>query len=704
MATLQTIRNRGVLLAIIIGLALLAFVIGDFLNSGSTLFHQAKRNVADVAGEKIDIETYQKAIDQMNTVYKIEYGRNDFNENEMSQMRTQVWESLINEKIMAMEAKKMGLTVSKEELTDRLIGNNIHPMIMQRRAFADPQTGQFSKNSLLQFYNSIFSDEVPQQDQEQLQEAKSYWLFWENAVKNTILQEKYISLIGKAVGANTIEAKYNFDARKMTGDVNYIVQNYSTISDSTISVSDSELKALYEKQKELFKQEDNRSISYVSFEVTPLQEDFKEAEAWIAKVSEEFKTTDDVAGLVNTESDISYTGENYSRQTVPANLKEFAFSNGNGAVFGPLFQNNTYTMARIMESGIMESDSVKLRMIVLQPNEEKKADSIVNAIKSGASFTEMVAKHSLPQAAANGGEVGWITKGMVGKEIADPAFSKSTNETFKVSGMQGIQIFQIMEKTPARPKVKLAILERKVTPSNQSYGKIFNEAKQFAGASTDSKKFEEIAKQKGYVIRPAIGLMKTTDQVDAIPQSRQVVRWAFENKPGVISDVFDCDRNTYLVATVTEVNPKGYRTLKQVTPQLKAQIIKDKKADVLKKQLSDMLAKNPTLEVLATTLGVEVKTAPSVNFASFHFGDAGPEPYIIGKASVTADNKITAPLKGETGVFVIQPLSKIPDATAFNAKIEAAQLDGRTSQSLPYAIMQKLKEKYNVVDNRFNYY
>ena len=261
-----------------------------------------------------------------------------------------------------------------------------------------------------------------------------------------------------------------------------------------------------------------------------------------------------------------------------------------------------------------------------------------------------------------------------------------------------------MEKTPARPKVKLAILERKVTPSNQSYGKIFNEAKQFAGASTDSKKFEEIAKQKGYVIRPAIGLMKTTDQVDAIPQSRQVVRWAFENKPGVISDVFDCDRNTYLVATVTEVNPKGYRTLKQVTPQLKAQIIKDKKADVLKKQLSDMLAKNPTLEVLATTLGVEVKTAPSVNFASFQFGDAGPEPYIIGKASVTADNKITAPLKGETGVFVIQPLSKIPDATAFNAKIEAAQLDGRTSQSLPYAIMQKLKEKYNVVDNRFNYY
>lgn len=704
MATLQSIRNKGVLLAVIIGLALLAFIIGDFLNSGSTLFKQSKRNVAEVAGERIDIETYQKAIDQMNTVYKIEYGRNDFNENELSQMRSQVWESLVNEKILQAEAVKMGLSVSKEELTDRLIGKNIHPMILQRRAFADPQTGQFSKNALLQFYNSVFSDDATQKDQEQLKEAKSYWLFWENAVKNSILQEKYIALIGKAVGVNKIEAKYNYDSRKLTGNVNYVVQPYMSVSDSTVKVSNDELKQRYDKEKELFKQEDNRSINYVAFDVTPLQEDFKEAQAWIAKVSDEFKKTDDVVSLVNAESDISYTGENYSHQTVPANLKDFAFGNATGAVFGPVFQNNTYTMARVMESGIMESDSVKLRMIVLPPNDDKKADSIVNAIKAGTAFTEMVTKYSAPQAAANGGEVGWITKKMVGKEIADPAFSKAINEIFKVSSAQGTQIFQIMEKTPVRPKVKLAILQRKVTPSNQSYGKIFNEAKQFAVGSTDAKKFEELAKQKGYVIRPAVGLMKSSDNVDAIPQSRQIVRWAFENSKGTISDVFDCDRNTYIVATVTEVNEKGYRSLAQVTPQLKAQIIKDKKADIIKKQLSGLLAKNPTLEGLAAALGTQVKTAPSVNFASFQFGDAGPEPYVIGKATVTAENKITAPLKGESGVYVIQPLAKQADPTPFNAKLEAAQLDGRTIQTLPYIIMQKLREKYEVIDNRFNFY
>ncbi len=706
MATLQNIRNKGVLLAVVVGVALLAFIIGDFLNSGSTLFNQAKQNVADINGEKINIQTYQAAIDQMNTVYKIESGRTDFNENELAQIRTQVWENLVNERILGAEAAKMGLTVSKEELRDRLIGNNIHPMISQRPAFMDPQTGQFSQNALLQFYNSVFEDNVPQESQEQLQDAKTYWLFWENAVKNSILQDKYMALISKTVGTNSLEAKYNYDARKMTGDVNYVVQPYTSVSDSAVKVTDADLKARYEKTKELYKQEANRSINYVAFNVEPLAEDFKEAEEWMNKVSEEFRTTNDIVGLVNAESDITYDDrQSYSAQTVPANLKDFAFSNGTGAIYGPVFQNNTHTMAKVMQSGIMESDSVKLRHIVLAPNEESRADSLINVIKAGTAFADMARQHSLAQqTAAAGGEVGWITRNMVGNEIADPSFSRAVNDIFKVSNAQGIQIFQVMERTPARPKVKLAILERKVTPSNQSYSKLFNEAKQFAAGSTDQKKFEELAKEKGYVIRPAVGLNKNSDNVDMIPQSRQVVRWAFENGKGKVSDVFDCDRNTYVVATVTEVNEKGFRTMEQVKPQLTAEVLKDKKAELIKKQLTDQLAQNPTLEGLAATLGTEVKTAPAVNFASFQFGDAGMEPYIIGKASVAPEGKVSMPMKGESGVYVIVPMTKQADTTPFDAKMESMQLDYRTAQSLPYMLMQKMREKYKIVDNRSNFY
>lgn len=706
MATLQNIRSKGVLLAVVIGIALLAFIIGDFLNSGSSLFNQAKQNVADINGEKINIQAYQAAVEQMNSVYKIESGRSDFNETEQSQIRTQVWENFVNERILAAEAGKMGLAVSKEELRDRLIGNNIHPLIAQRPAFVDPQTGQFSQSYLLQFYNSIFEDDVPQESQDQLQEAKSYWLFWENAVKNAILQDKYMAIISKTVGSNSIEAKYNYDSRMMTGDVNYVVQPYTAVSDSVVKVTDADLKARYEKTKELYKQEANRAINYVAFNVEPLPEDFTEAQEWMNKISEEFNTTNDLIGLVNSESDISYDERtSYSRQTVPANLKDFAFSNGTGAVYGPVFQNNTHTMAKIMESGIMESDSVKLRHIALVPNDEKKADSLMNAIKGGANFADAARQHSLAQqTAAMGGEVGWITRDVVGKEISDPSFSKGINEIFKVSNAQGTQIFQIMERTPARPKVKLAILERKVTPSNQSYSKLFNEAKQFAAGSTDAKKFEELAKEKGYVVRPAIGLNANSDNVDMIPQSRQVVRWAFENGKGKVSDVFDCDRNTYVVATVSEINDKGFQSLEQVKSQLRAEVVKDKKAEMIIKQLTEQLAKNPTLDGLAVAIGSEVKTAPAINFASFQFGDAGMEPYVIGKASATEEGKITAPLKGTSGVYVIVPSAKTADSTPFDAKLEAMQLDYRTTQSLPYLLMQKMRDKYKIVDNRANFY
>lgn len=701
MATLNKIRSKGVLLAVIVGTALLAFIIGDFLNSGSTLFHQSKQNVAEIAGEKISITEFSAAIEQMNNVYKIETGQNEFTEEQSAQLRTSVWDNMINERILASEAEKLGLSVSKDELTDRLIGKNIHPLIMQRRVFMD-EKGQFSQSNLLKFYNNIFG--TSNAEPEQVKEAKNYWLFWEKAVKNAILQEKYAALISKTVGSNNVEAKYNFDARKTTADVNYVMQPYFVLSDSTIKVTEAEIKERYNKEKENFKQEANRSINYVAFDVVPLQEDFKEAQAWMSKVGEEFKTTTDVAAVVNSESDISYDGRLYSEKSVPATLKDFAFGNGTGAIFGPVFQNNTYTMARVMESGILQSDSVKLRHIFLAGNDEKKADSIIGAIKSGSTFADMALKFSaVKETAANGGEIGWITEGAVGKEITEPAFSKPTNEIFKVSSAQGIQIMQVIEKTPARRKVKLAILERKVTPSSQSYSKIYNGAKEFAAKSTTPEKFEANAKQKGYVINPAAGLLKNTDRINAVPQSRQVVRWVFENKKGAVSDVFDCGTQ-FIVATTTEINEEGYKTVAQASAQLKAEIIKDKKADLMIKNISSLLAKYPTLETLAPALNSEVKTAPAINFAGYQFGDAGFEPYVIGKASVLATGKISTPLKGNAGIFVILPGVKQTDTAPFNAKMETTQLDSRVAYSLPYTLMEKLKEKYKVVDNRSNFY
>lgn len=704
MATLQKIRNRGILLAVIIGLALLAFIVGDFLKSGSSLFQQSKQSVGEVDGEKINIMDYQKAIDQMNKIYQIEFGRNDFNEEETAQIRNAVWENIVNTKLLQLEAEKIGLTVGKEELEDRLIGNNIHPLIQQRRVFADPQTGQFSRNYLLQFYENVFSNDIAGQDPNQLNDAKDYWLFWENEVKNAILQEKFAALLSKSVSANGIEGKYNFDARNQSADINYIVQPYYTIPDSTISVSDADIKEKYNKNKELYKQEANRTIKYVSFEVVPLEADFQEAQKWMDNLQEEFKTTNDPIALVNQESDISYNGQSYSKQTIPNNLKDFAFSNPKGAIYGPTFDNNTHLMARIIETGIMESDSINLRHIVLNPKDSKQADSLFNALQKGANFAEAAKKHSLAQQTANnGGEIGWITRNGLDKEILT-VFSKNKNELVKIANSQGIQIFQVIDKTTPRAKVKVAILERKVTPSNQSYSIIYNQAKQFAVTGNTDEKFEKVANEKGYIIRPAENLLSNTQFINRIPQSRQVVKWAFEGNKGDVSDVFDCDRQAFVVANITEINKKGYRSIEQVKEQLKSQVIRDKKAVAMEERIAQQIQKTPTLEGLATAMNLEIKNAPMVNFSSFQFGEAGMEAYIIGTASAMPQGKVSAPLKGEAGVYVIQPISLTKDSTTYDQKLEIEQLNSRTAQTLPYIVLQKLKEKYDVIDNRARFY
>lgn len=704
MALLGKIRNRGVLLIVVIGLALFLFIVNDALTQGSSYFNKSRETVAKISGEEINIKDFSAAIDQMTEVYKIETGQTDLNEETMSQLRTSVWESLVNEKLLNAEAKKLGLAVSAEELSEKLIGKDIHPLIQQRRTFAD-ENGQFSRNNLLQFYNSLQTPAENEEMRQQIEKAKSYWMFWERNVKISLLQEKYNQLISKSVTANSLDAKSNFEAAKNNFDVSYVVQPYFSIPDTTVKIPESEIKNLYNKRKEQFKQEESRSISYITFEVKPSKEDFNEVEAWINRLANEFKTTTDVASVVNSNSDVMYDGRNYSVNTVPANLKEFAFANPTGAVMGPVFQNDTYTMARVMESGIMQSDSVKLRHIFLIAKDEAKADSIIAAIKSGADFAQLALKFSaVQQTASKGGEIGWITEGVgFDKEITNAAFSKPINEVFTIKNAQGVQIMQVTEKTAARSKVKLAILERKVIASSKTVSKYYNDAKQFISGVTNFEKFENRAKEKGLPVRQANEVLATSDKISDLQQSRQIVRWAFENDKGTISDVFDCG-NIFVVAANTEINEKGYAPFEKVSAQLKSELIRDKKAEIISKNLSGLIAKTPTIEGLAATLQTEVKEATAVNFNGYQFGVAGMEPAVIGKVTTLALNKISAPIKGTAGVYVVMPKNIVANPVTFDAKSQIMQLNSRMSYTLGYSVLQNLKDKADITDNRLNFY
>ncbi len=590
MATLERIRSHGVLLIVVVGLALLAFIVGDFLNSGSTYFNESKANVAEINGDNVKMVDYMAAIDQLTEVYKVEFGESNINEEMTEQIRQSVWESTVREKLLDAETKAIGMEVSKQELFDLILGNNIHPLIRGRRVFYNPETGAFDPKILSQFISMLDSEESSNIPADQLNTYKQYWKFWEKTVKNSRLEEKYNMLLTKATVANSLEAKNSFEGSKTAVDVVYAMKPYFSVADSLVTVSDKEVEALYEKKKEQFKQEANCDLKYVAFAIQPSKEDFAEVEKWINDLKVEFATTEDVADVTNSNSDVAYKGINLSKEDVVEDLRAFAFSGRKGDVVGPLFTDNTYRMARIVESGIASPDSVKLRHIFVaaesQAATQLLADSLEKAIRSGADFAVLARQHSrVEQTAAQGGEIGWVRETEVDKEVAESAFKTGVKGLFQDKNMNGVQLFQVMERGAVTPKVKLAVLERRVIASSRTQAKIFNEAKQFASANQTVEAMEAAATKAGLQVLPAMNLNINANKIANIKNSRQIVRWAFKAEEDAVSDVFECD-DQLVVAGVERLREKGYRDLEDVKTMLMAECRNDKKAELLQKEMT----------------------------------------------------------------------------------------------------------------------
>ena len=665
MTTLQRIRNHGVILLVVVGVAMLAFILGDFLNSGSSFFNRSRENVAVIAGHKVHYTEYEAAKDQLTEVYKIESGSNDINEEMTLQIRNQVWQMLLMDYTLQEQANKIGMNVTAEELSELCIGANPHQLIRQRRAFYD-ETGNFNRFALINFLNSLAQEPETQEQAANMQQAKTYWLYWENAVRLTHLQEKYVDLLGKLVTANPLDAKYAFEARQTSTNVEFVEQPYFAVADSLVSVSDADIKKLYNAQKEQYKRTPNRALVYVSFPIVPSEGDYAEVEKLMKSIENDFQTKEDITALVNSNSDILYDGRDYSESTIPAEYKEFAFNKKakKGQYTDMTFTDGTYAMARIMDCGYTKPDSVKL---VLVANGEGTEDV----------------------------ELGWYQANELQKNIAGPAFTGKKGSQFTVSTGMGEQTFKIADKSAATPKVKLAILSRKVTPSSKTYGVLYNEAKQFIVNNGNVELLRQAAQEQGLSVTPAFDLNINADKVNNLKNSRGIVRWAFEAKEGQLSDVFECG-DQFVVAALTEVNEGDYRTLDEVRMELTLQATADKKAEYLMAQLKDV----KTLEEAATLWGVDIQKAENINLASTRMGAAGVEPAVIGTALALESNSTSAPVKGNAGVYMVRIGEKTTAEGELNTEVEISSLNMRNSYSIPYQAIALIEENAEVEDNR----
>ena len=665
MATLQSIRNHGTILLVVVGVAMLAFILGDFLNSGSSFFNKNRENVAEIAGHQVHYTEYEAAKEQLQEVYKIETGTNDINEDLTIQLRNQAWQMMLMDYTLREQAKEIGMDVTADELSELCIGANPHQLIRQRRAFYD-ETGNFNRFALVNFLNSLAQEPESPEQAESLKQAKNYWMYWEKAVRLTYLQEKYTDLLSKMVTANNLDAKYAYEGRNTTVDVQYVQQPYYAVADSLVKVTEGDLKKLYNQKKEQYKQTPNRSLEYVSFPIVPSAEDFADVEKLIKSLENDFRTQEDVAALVNSNSDVLYDGRDYSVETIPAEYKDFAFGKGvkKGACTELSFADDTYSIARVMECGYNKADSVKL---VLVANDENTEDV----------------------------ELGWFKASDLQKNIAEPAFNGKKGSTFTVASGMGEQTFKIADISKATPKVKLAILSRKVTASSKTYGALYNQAKQFVVANNNADSLHQAALDQGLSTAPVFGLNENTDKVNDLKNSRAIVRWAFEAKQGQVSDVFECG-DQFVVAALTEVNDGDYRPLEAVRAELVIAATNDKKAEYIANQLKGV----NTLEAAAELFGTEVKSAEGISMSSYRLGAAGVEPAVIGAALALEANAVSAPVKGNNGVYVVSVGEKKVAEGELNAATEISNLNMRTSYSIPYQAVSLIEENAEVVDNR----
>jgi peptidyl-prolyl cis-trans isomerase D len=704
MATLQKIRNRAGLLALIIGFALFAFIIGDFLNSGSSLFRQSQQKIAKIGGSSLDYKEYEARISEMEEVYKIQTGQSSLDESIMGQIRESVFDAIVHERLLDEQAADLGIAVTGKEIFSMINGKNVHPMIQQLPIFQNPQTGRFDRTIMMNFLQTIQKDDLSsysEDAQEQIKNLKAYWLFWENNLKYTRLEEKINAILSKSVQANSIDAKASFTERSENVDFEYIFQPYSVLPDSLFKVSDREVKNRYNEQKERFVQKPYRSAKYIVVDIKPSQEDYKAVESKINSLQKEFQTTTDLQGIINGSSDTKYMDCYISNCSFDPTIKSFVESSGIGAFLKPTFSDGFFQMARLLGKTIAP-DSVKTRQIVLDPKDQVLADSLIAVIRNGGNFDELAAKYSKNKSSA---EMGWfreIDATSLGSDFIKATFSASVNSVFSVKTKQSLCVVQVTGRTAPVAKSKIALITMKLSPSSQTYSNIYNKLNRLVASNQSAESFFTAASAGGYVVQNAQMVHATDLTLAEVPQMRQAVRFVFNNKMDKLSGILDNNANQFIVVGVTGISDGNYQSVESVKHLLSREIVNEKKAIQM---AANFKARNAaSLTSLSNAVHLAIDTARSVNFSLRRIVGIGEEPVLVAAATRAPENKLSEPVKGKNGVYVFQVVSKIKSREIFNMLQEKASWNASNMYRIMYQSFEAVKNASKVKDTRIRFY
>ena len=713
MAVLGKIRSRGMILIGIIGLGLLAFIAEEAFRSCEATRNNQRQQVGEVNGQKISVQEFQKMVDEYAEAIKMQQGQDNLNDEQLNQVKDMVWTSYVQNKLVEKEAKELGLTVTDQEMQN-VLNQGTNPMLMQT-PFVNQQTGRFDASSLKKFLAEYKNQQTanPQMAQ-QYESIYKFWTFIEKQLRTQLLAQKYQSLLAHCLLSNPVEAKMAFKEENEESQIQLAAFPYSSIEDSKVQVSESDLKAKYEELKPRFKQYvETRDIKYIDIQVEASPEDKAGLKKQFADYTKELTEAADPTNVVRKSSSlVNYLGLPVGKDAYPSDIAARLDSMGVGSVYGPVEnkQDNTLNLVKLVAK-VQLPDSVEYRQIqvggVTPEAAHKTADSIYTALTNGADFEALAKKYGQT------GEKAWMTTRQyqmapsMDKDTKDYINSLNTmgvNDIKNITLAQGNIILQVLNRKAMVTKYQAAVVKRTIDFSKETYRKAYNQFSSFVSANATADAVVKNAAKNGYRVQEAKDVTTSQHNLAGIRSTREALKWLFDAKEGSVSPRYECGDNNHLLLVILDrINPVGYRSLNdsQVKEMVKAEVIRDKKAEQILAKLNGV-----TSIAAAKAKGAVVTPVNQVTFASpvFLTATGASEPALSGAVAATAKGAFDkTPVKGNAGVYMFQVTGRTMRPVKYNAKETELRLRQRAMQ---YAgnFMNQLYINGKVVDNRYLFF
>ncbi len=694
MAVLQKMRGWGIVLSILVAIPLLLFIIDPSQIMQTVQSVSSRNDVGKINGKSISYMDFQQDVDKYQTITEILTG-NSANEEAQKQARDAAWQSLVDKYLFLENASKAGIVVGKDEILDLTVGENVSPLLANNGLFYD-ENGEFSADRVRDFVQMISDGSVDPR-------YSTYWDYLQTSVKTAKFYEKYNALFTASSFENALSLRNAIQGNNETADVDYVMVPLSFVTDTTVVITDKEIKDFYKNHKDFYRQQASREIEYAVFEVVPSADDIARESASFVKLYDEFASASNVRSFLQRNSDRQWSDYFYKvgeLNTVNRDVESFVAANGVGAVSPVIQDGNTFYAAKVVEQASLP-DSVYVRHILFQgADAAHMADSLMGVLKKNDFQTLAMVYSADKGSAADGqtGNIGWMTQSYMIPGF-ESVISAKVGVPFILNTQYGTHIVEVTKATKPVVKKKVAIFEKEALASKETFNTFYNKANRLATiAAGKGENYKAACDSVGAYSHP-MTIRESTDTYGTISHAKEVTRWAFDNKPGKVSQIITVDNNYFFVVAVKEAHKEGFAEIREVAPAIKNQLYAEKYAEKRQKEVAEEIAGLETLGEVAEKLGATVSSQSGVAFAAM---SRSLDPKFIGAIAAAKEGVLSGPVAGSYGVYVFQVTGR--DTGAYYTEDDAKTYNGQLTSYEAQMILPVMMDDADVKDNRARFF